>query len=133
MWEQFFSNVVPRVRDVNIFGNLGRTARLQLRRKSAELMITLYHSILVWTKEGICETICKLIRDNIVETPRDNLLDGSAIFKTFCEMVSEKNHKYFVTTRVHFRFVKRRIVDFVFDNTGTPWSFLRRLFDDGDD
>lgn len=116
MWRQFYSCVVPRIREETLFGNVGVAARLELDSSSREAMITLYHSILEWTTRGICKAISKLLADGILDGKGNSSeYETRRIFKFFCNSCMQQNFEYFVTMRTHLEFVRSQLSDIIYE------------------
>lgn len=114
MLKQFYSCVVPRIRDETVFGNVGVTARLDLDSSSREAMITLYHSIFEWTRKGICNAIAKLLADGILDGKAESIEANKYwIFENFCNNCMKQNCEYFVTMRTHFEYVRSQLFNHV--------------------
>lgn len=107
---EFYSSVVPRIRDETVFGAAGKNAKIELdcerHRPGADLQeidrdvnIVLYHSIKVWTKEGVETTIQRLVREKILISGQEYRFYSNFLMCRFLPF------EYFCTTRRHYESV----------------------------
>lgn len=103
---EFCSSVVPRIRDETVFGSVGKNAKLEIERYTREEMIVLYHSIQIWNRNGVIQTIQRLLQEKILkQKATSGNWDERSVYDLFFKSITFRGFEYFCTSRRHFKHV----------------------------
>lgn len=96
--DEFYSSVVPRVRDPKMFGGAGLGVGLRLVCFNRYAMVVIYHSVQKRSVDGIYQTIRRLTDEEVLA--RNNPKDSLHQFNITALL---ENNDYFCASAIDFK------------------------------